>query len=316
MADDAKQGPQGVEAGTDDRKTTGKANRRYKNSVFQDLFHNERDALALYNAVSGNRFTDADALRFTTLEGALFMSPLNDLSFTIGDRLVVLVEHQSTVNENMPLRALLYIGRVYERIIDGKAVYRSRLLNIPTPEFYVLYNGKGDYPDEKTLRISDAFWGAGLQHPAGHPMLELEVRVLNINRGRNRKILERCATLDAYAAFVGQVRDRQKAGKAFDDAVAAAIDHCVENGILVEYLKNNRSEVCNMLFTEFNLEDAKEVWFEEGREEGIEEGIEKGREKERFENARAMYAEGDSLEKINRVTKIPIETLKEKLSVH
>ena len=78
------------------------------------------------------------------------------------------------------------------------------------------------------------------------------------------------------------------------------------NGILTEYLKNKGSEVHNMLFTEFNLEEAKEEWLEEFREE----------ERERFlEFARAMLADGDSLEKIARITGLPLETLKEKLLV-
>ena len=71
-----------------------KPNREYKNSLFKDLFHDETTALELYNALTGGNFTLRDGLRFTTLENALFMDRLNDISFTIGDRLVVLVEHQ------------------------------------------------------------------------------------------------------------------------------------------------------------------------------------------------------------------------------
>jgi len=66
-----------------------------------------------------------------------------------------------------------------------------------------------------------------------------------------------------------------------------------------------------MLFTEWKLEEAQQVWLEEG----IERGIDKGREEERLEMARAMFAEGDSLEKIARVTKEPVELLSEKLRV-
>ena len=320
-----------------------RANRKYKDSLFKDLFHDEAAAIELYNALTGSHYTVGDGLSFTTLEDALFMSQLNDISFTIGDRLVILVEHQASLNRNMPLRALMYIGRVYEKIIDRKATYRSTLLKVPTPEFYVLYNGTEDYPDADTLRLSDAFMYADISGINRFPAMELVVRVININKGHSREILERSGVLNSYAVFVGQVRDHRKRGLELEDAITAAIDYCMANGILVEYLKNNGSEVRNMLFTEFNLEDAKEVWFEEGVEkgiakgiekgiekgiakgiekgivkgieEGIEKGIEKGRNEAMLENAKAMFADGLSIEQIVRITRIPMDILKEKLPI-
>ena len=298
-------------------------NREYKDSVFRDLFHEAEAALDLYNALTDSRFTPDDELRFTTLENVLFMGQLNDVSFTIGNKLVIFIEHSSSICPNMPIRALMYIGRVYEKIIDRRATYRTKLFQIPTPEFYVLYNGADACPEEETLRLSDAFRLAGIPGIEGLPTLELTVRVLNVNIGHNKKILEKCEVLRQYAFFVGEVHSRRNAGMTLEDAIPSAIDFCVANGILVEYLKTNSSEVRNMLFAEFNLEEAKEVWFGEGIEEGIEKGIEKGREEERLKNAeqllemaRTMFADGDSLEKIARNTKIPLEILKEKLTIH
>ena len=279
------------------------ANREYKNSVFKNLFHDEKRALELYNALTDNRFTADDGLCFTTLENVLFMDRSNDISFTIGGKLVVCIEHQAGINKNMPLRALIYIARVYEKIIDNKAIYRTNLFMIPTPEFYVLYNGKAAYPDEATLRLSDAFRYVNLAVAEKLPPLELIVRVLNVNVGHNEKILKKCESLRGYAVFTGKIREYQRAGQSLDDAIVAAIDYCIANGILMEYLKKNGSEVRNMLFTEFKMEEAQQVWLEEGREE-------KG-----FEIARAMFADGDSLEKIARNTGMPLDTLKEKLLV-
>jgi len=278
------------------------ANREYKNSVFKNLFHDERRALELYNALTGNRFTIGDGLCFTTLDNVLFMDRSNDISFTIGGKLVVCIEHQAGINKNMPLRALMYIARVYEKIIDSKAIYRTNLLTIPTPEFYVLYNGKAAYPDEATLKLSDAF--RYISHSENLPSLELIVRVLNVNVGHNEKILKKCESLRGYAVFTGKIREyQQEAGQPLDDTIAAVIDYCIANGILVEYLKINGSEVRNMLFTEFKMEEAQQVWLEEGREEG------------RLETARSMFADGDSLEKIARNTGMPLDSLKEKLLV-
>jgi len=201
-----------------------KANREYKDSVFRNLFHSEKTALDLYNALTDSRFTIDDGLRFTTLENALFMDRLNDVSFTIGDKLVILLEHASAINQNMPIRALIYIGRVYEKIIDNQAIYRTKLFKIPTPEFYVLYNGKDAYPDDVTLRLSDAFKLVDPHICEKFPFLELAVRVLNVNVGHNQKILDKCEVLRGYATFVGQVRKYQQAGQALEYAITAAID--------------------------------------------------------------------------------------------
>ena len=290
------------------------ANREYKNSVFKDLFSDKATALDLYNALTDSSFTIDDGLCFTTLENALFMGQLNDVSFTIGDKLVICIEHQASISPNMPIRALMYIGRVYEKIIDRRATYRTKLFTIPTPEFYVLYNGADVCPDETTLRLSDAFRHVKIPGVESLPALELTVRVLNVNVGHNEKILEKCDVLHNYAVFVGQVRDRKRAGLSLNEAITAAMDFCIANGILVEYLKNKGSEVHNMLFTEFNLEEAKEVWAEEVREEERLKTAER-LEEERLEIARAMFIDGDSLEKIVRNTGTSLDALKEKLLV-
>jgi len=158
-------------------------------------------------------------------------------------------------------------------------------------------------------KISPAIFGTMFQgSSAEKPLaLDLQVRVINVNKGHNEKILGRCEVLRGYAVFIGQVRDRQQLGLSLADAITDAIDFCVSNGILVEYLKNNSPEVRNMLFTEFNLEEAKEVWFGEGIEKGIENG--------KLDDATAMFAEGISLEKIARITNLPLEQLKEKLRI-
>ena len=101
--------------------------------------------------------------------------------------MVILIERQSTINPNMALRLLMYIARVYEKILGDKNIYTTRAIPIPRPEFFVLYNGVTPYPEEQILKLSDAFESPealGLPEK-GNPSLELVVRVLNINEGRN-----------------------------------------------------------------------------------------------------------------------------------
>ena len=118
-----------------------KHNRRYKDSVFVDLFSEDKTAkdnfLALYNALHGTALDASTELKPLKLEQAVYTKLSNDVSCLIDNKIIVLAEHQSTINENMPLRCLEYIARLYEQIQDPRARYYRTLHKIPTPEFYV-----------------------------------------------------------------------------------------------------------------------------------------------------------------------------------
>ena len=243
------------------------ANREYKNSVFTTLFDDEDKLLELYSALSGGDYGEGTEIEINTLEDVLFMNLMNDVSFTVDGKLVVLIEHQSSISENVPLRLLLYVARVYKKITDKRASYQEKLMKIPMPEFIVLYNGKSEFPSEKVLRLSDAFMDAP-GHPEKCGNLDLTVRVLNINSGHNEGIVNRSETLCGYVTFIGKVREGTEKGLELADAITEAIRYCKEHDILQPFLTNHASEVINMLMTEFNMEDAIAVWKEEGREEG------------------------------------------------
>jgi hypothetical protein len=220
------------------------------------------------------------------LEDVLFMERINDLSFCIGDKIVVLFEHQSTINPNMPLRLLLYIARVYEKITGSENIYSSKQMAIPRPEFIVLYNGVAPYPDEATLKLSDLYADKALA-----PELELRVPVYNINSGHNEARLGKSEKLGGYSVFIDKVREFEAQTSNLDEAMNQAVQWCIEHGILPEFLKTNGSEVVNMLLTEWNMDKALEVrgqeaWEDgrtEGRAEGRSEGVKIGETKGRAE---------------------------------
>jgi len=248
------------------------AKRKYKDSVFTSLFKDKKRLLELYNAIDGTSYKNPNIININTLDGVLFPNRQNDISFTIAGKLVVLIEHQSSINENMPLRFLIYISKVYEKIIDPKSIYKHNLLKIPRPEFIVLYNGIEKYPKEKTLKLSDAFEQLGIKKA---PELELSVRVLNINKGHNPKLEQKSKNLAGYSAFVAKVREFQSIGNSLKEAIEKAVRYCIDKGILRDYLRQNSSEVVNMMSTEFKLKDALAVRYEEGREEGEIKGMKK-----------------------------------------
>jgi hypothetical protein len=174
----------------------------------------------------------------------------------------------------MPLRILIYIARVYEKLIDRRSLYREAPVKIPRPGFIVLYNGPEEAPDYWEQRLSDAF--LDVEGDRTIP-LDLTVKVYNINRGRNEALLRRSGHLAGYAEFVAKVREN-RVSMPLDEAVRGAIRYCVSNRILTEFLEEHGSEVLNMLLEEWNLDEAKEVWREEGWEQGLEKGMEQGRE--------------------------------------
>ena len=251
-----------------------KINREYKSSVFAALFGGGKEALGLYGAIEGRTFPDGTEVIVNTLTDALFKGRINDVSFVVDGRLVVLIEHQSTVNGNMPLRALLYIAKLYEKMSGNMDIYSGTPIRIPTPEFIVLYNGAAEYPDRSVLRLSDAFAERGAR-----PELELTVKVFNINKGRNTGFSDRCKTLGDYVFFVARIRENIAGGLDPEQAVAESVRFCIAEGILKEFLEANKGEVEGMLFTEWNWDHALQVSHMEGVEKGIEQGIEQGIEK-------------------------------------
>ncbi|MDE5950479.1 MAG: Rpn family recombination-promoting nuclease/putative transposase, partial [Acetatifactor sp.] len=134
----------------------GISNREVKDSAFTTFFGEPENASELYAALGDTEVSPED-ITYVTLEGVLFIARKNDLAFTVKNRVLVISEHQSTINENMPLRDLLYLGRTLEKLLDEKNLYRRKMVSIPTPEFYVFYNGDDPFPTEKILRLSDAY---------------------------------------------------------------------------------------------------------------------------------------------------------------
>jgi hypothetical protein len=281
-------------------------NRTYKDSVFSLLFNDPETLKELYCALEGVTLPPDVPVTINTLEGVLFMERVNDISFAVANKLVVIMEHQSTVNPNMPLRCLLYLARLYEKIINNKDVYKSRLVSIPRPECFVLYNGLADYPDETILKLSDAFADLKELGLEGLPDVELVVRVININKGHNGEKVRRCGKLEGYSDFIAKVREYERELGSREEGVKAAVKYCIREGILKEFLELHSSEVYNMLFTEWNWDDALAVRFEEGREEGREEGLEKGRE----EIARNALAKGLPPDIIREITGLDIEAIR------
>ena len=253
-----------------------KHNRRYKDSVFVDFFGEDKNAkanfLSLYNALHGTELDASAELEPLRLEQVMYMAFRNDVACLVDGKIIVLIEHQSTINANMPLRFLQYAARLYECIQNPRDRYLRRLKKIPTPEFYVFYNGEEDYPETATLRLSDAF----MTMPE-KSSLEVVVSVTNINYNKDNEILHTCKPLKEYTLFVDAVRRHTKLDS--ENGFRNAIKECIQNDILREYLQRKSREVMNMLIAEYDYDVDIAVQREEEREIALKEGIAQGEAK-------------------------------------
>ena len=241
-----------------------KTKRIYKDSFFRHLFTEDTSRLReLYEAVSGRKL--AGEIELPPQDSAFFSSVKNDIIFTSGNRLVSMLEHQSTWNENLPLRFLLYISAFYQGRIDPKLLYREVAVPLPTPEFYGFYNGQKEQPEKKTLSLSGAFAGG-----EGH--MDLRVTVYNINYDKNFKIFQSCEAIAAYSQFVAKVRELQEKGLALANAIEATIEWCIEADLLRDYMEQYGKKVMQMITFEYDeklaMEAARNDGYDAGRAEG------------------------------------------------
>ena len=288
------------------------ANRKYKDTVFRMLFSNKENLLSLYNAINRTAYENLEDLEIVTLKNAVYMGMKNDLAFII-DMNLFLYEHQSTYNPNIPLRDLFYISAEYQKLVNRKSLYSSSLQKIPAPYFIVFYNGTEKAEEYWENSLSEAY-----ENLSGEPRLELKVITLNINEGYNKELMEECQILREYAQYVAKVRNYTKEME-LDAAVERAVNECIREGILEEFLRANRAEVIALSIFEYDKEEEdkklrKAVYeagydtgFDAGKQTGLEVGISKGKK----EIIQLMLDAGESLEKIVQYTGYTAEEIKE-----
>ena len=255
--------------------------RDFKSRMFAMIFSDKKELLKLYNAVANRNYEDPELLEINTLENAFYMSMKNDLSFIIDSRLS-LYEHQSTYNPNMPLRFLLYLSELYSGMVAGKNIYGRTRIPLPLPRFIVFYNGTEERPDREVMRLSDSYTIQGEE-----VWLELRADVLNVNLGHNKELLNACQTLHDYAEYVHRMRKYAKT-MTIGDAVDRAIEECIQDGILKEFLEQNRAEAKAMSIFEYNQEEHIRMEREEAKEE---ERANTERERQRADEAEARVKE-------------------------
>ena len=307
--------------------TQEKTNRNYKDSVFVDLFAHDINAkenfISLYNALHGtNLDVETTDIQPVMLERVLYMKYYNDVAMLIDGKIVILIEHQSTINQNMPFRFLEYIARIYEKITTKDEKFGRKLVKLPIPEFYVFYNGKDDYPTESVMKLSDAFMQLD-DYSELKNQLEISVKVININVDKENPILKRCEALKEYSEFIEQVRYNIESE--VPEPFTTAIKEAIKKGFLSDYLNRKSTEVQNMLLAEYDydtdiavqrkeaFDDGVSIGRNEGISIGLSQGISQGEHKKAIETAKNALTMNLSIEQVAILTGLSPEEI-EKLS--
>ena len=241
-----------------------KINRNIKDSVFCDLFGKPEYLIQLYRALHPEDMeTQQEDLTIVTLSRIIVREMYNDLGFLAGNRLLVLVEAQSSWSENIVVRFLMYLGETYRRYIEKNDLdlYTTKKVELPKPELYVIYTGDRMKRPEKISLKSEFFGGE-------YSCVEVEAKV--IYDSVHGDILNQFIT---FSKVFDQMRkkfpdDRRK-------AVQETIRICKEKDVLTSYL--SKEEVATVMFTfadqEREYERALRKEREKAREEGREEGF-------------------------------------------
>ena len=293
-------------------KESANQKRDYKSSLFVNMFGRNVNAkeyfLSLYNAIHDTDFKIGEVeIKPVTLENVVYNNIENDVSMEINDSIVVLAEHQSTINNNMPFRCLEYLVAHYNRFFTDNDKYNTKEIKLPRPECYVFYNGDDAFPQEKIMRLSDAF--KDIKHPSSLKelpkslSLDLTVKIYNINKNANHPILQKCEALLAYSNFTEYARIGKRNGE--KNPPKYALNKCRQGKLLTEYFNNLTKEEQSMIFGEWDQEKFIEVQKKIAAEDA------------RIANAKNLLQEGDSPEKIARCCNLPLEqviALKEEVS--
>lgn len=257
------------------KKSVLRPKKQVKDIVFRLVFGNNREALLqLYNVLNGTAYTDPDKLEIVTLDNAIYISMKNDLAFLLAGT-INMYEHQSTINPNMPVRFLIYLGQEYQMFLENSniSLYGTTQISLPTPQCVVFYNGTGNTPDEYEMRLSSAFSNQEVE-----PAVEVVVRIVNINAGHNEYLIRGCELLSQYTQFVEVTGEYAGKYGTLEEAMNAAIDYCIAHGILEDILRKNRSQVLGSLLEDFDEKKYERTIRQESYDEGYDSGYGTGKD--------------------------------------
>ena len=289
----------------DTKNSTG---HKYKDSVLRLIYLEPKRVIELYNALENKNYKPTAKVEYFNIEDKL-LGKYGDIFCTIENELFLLSEHMSTDNFNMPMRMLQYaMDGITTKLLHNQNLHSSKLIKMPTPKFYLLYNGKKKAESlPKIMKLSDAFI-----LPTKTPALEVIVNVIDIRHSSQTVVLQKSPTLSSYAYLIHIIESYIKQGLSRDKSISLGVNQCInENTAIADFLEENYRGVIDMLGYEYTLEDELYGrWLdgkEEGRVEGEKIGVVKGKIERDLEIALNLLKKGVDISFIATTLEKPID---------
>ena len=254
-----------------------------RDTAFTFMFSYEAYMAQLYNYLTGKEIQPED-IRSVRLENGLTKSRLyNDVACITNDNhLLVMIEHQSSFNKNMLFRMMEYYAALVSQFVikeKGYNKYGSKEIQIPTADFYIVYNGKGEVKESQKLNLGN---------------IQIEARASNIHFN-NLTHHQLDHSLVAYAKLIELTEDGHM-------HINDAIDQLLEEGYLVDFF--GRKEIRDM-FTEIFSYDQELI------DKGVKQGIEQGVEMKAIEMARKLISKSMTISDISEITGLSKEDIEQ-----
>lgn len=264
-------------------------------SVIKKLLRDGHRAIELCNALINTSYPNDTTVEICDLESTL-AARYNDVALLIDNQLLLAIEHQSTISPNLPLRLLEYISGIYAlHFVKHDALYKNKQYKIPTPKIFVLYNGKEKLINTQ-LKLSSAF-----MYTDPNPNLEIIVDVIDVNYNSGHELLTKSPSINGYAYLMKLFHHYQSEGYTRDKATGLAIEQCIEEGVLKDFLTTHYEEVNSMLNLEYNQEAEYRALYEDGFEEGKGQNL--------IEMAKKMILRGYPVKNISEDTGFSIDEI-------
>ena len=281
------------------RKRNRKANRKAKDSVFVDLFHQKKYCLQLFKTLHPEMDVTCDDIKTITLKHIVVDRQYNDLGILVKDKFVILVEAQSIWSDNILLRLWFYASDTYLTQIKNNPdwdVHDTKAIPLPPPEFVVIYTGTRPIREYVSLR-KDFFKDPNVP-------IDLVARVI---RDESDDIIGQyitfCHVFDDMVKQHGQTRK----------AVEEAIRICRDKGVLAEYLRDREEEVIEAMVMLFDQQTAVEQYGDRRAAEATRAAQAEATEKDK-RRVLKLFAKGNTPEEIAEDMELDLKIVKEWLA--
>ena len=205
-----------------------------KGNFFSYLFSQPEYMLQLYQVMhpEDTETREEDFKQIIAQGNSLAVERCSDLGFQVRDKLIILMEAQSELSLDIPMRMLMRLADTYKDfVVENKvSLYREKPVSIPRPEFYVVYTGTEEaVPEVLSL--------------GGPGSVEAEVKVLRTNGSGN--------ILDQYIQFCEILKKQMSLHGKTDEALSNTLHICMEQGVLASFLNSHMGVVVELMATLF-----------------------------------------------------------------